>query len=46
MKTRDRIISIMKITVLNLKRTHNFGIDLPKMVNEAVAINAKNRNTL
>ena len=42
----DRIISsIRKWQVRYLKRSHKFGIELPKTVNQALALDAKNGNT-
>ncbi len=47
MKKRDRIISLVhKQTTRYLKRTHKFGIEVPKTVKEALALDRKNGNTL
>ena len=47
LKKRDMIISAVKrCSVQYLKRIHKFGIELPKMVDEAVDIDKKNGNTL
>ncbi len=47
MKKRDRIISLVyKRTPRYLKRTHKFGIEVPKTVKEALALDCKNSNTL
>ena len=44
---KDSIISNVKWhSASYLKRVHKFGLELPKMVEEAVAINKKKRNTL
>lgn len=46
LKKRDRIISLVKQrNARYLKRTHKFGIELPKTVKEALAIDNKNGNT-
>ena len=46
LKKRDRIIaSIRKWQTRYLKRSHKFGIELPKTVEEAYALDAKNGNT-
>ena len=37
---------VKKCSTQYLKRTHKFGIKLHKIVNEAYAIEEKNRNTL
>ena len=37
---------VRKHSTCSHKRTHNFGFELPKMVNEAYAIDEKNWNTL
>jgi hypothetical protein len=45
LKKRDRIISMMKRrTARYLKRTHKFGIEVPKTVAEARALDRKNSN--
>ncbi len=47
LKKRDRIISLVrKQTTHYLKRTHKFGIEVPKTVKEALALDCKNGNTL
>ncbi len=47
LKKRDRIISLVrKWTTRYLKRTHKFGIEVPKTVREALALDRKNVNTL
>jgi hypothetical protein len=47
LKKRDPIISLVcKRTTRYLKRTHKFGIDVPKTVKEALALDHKNGNTL
>ncbi len=47
LKNRDRIISLVrKQTTRYLKRTHKFGIEVPKTVKEALALDRKNGNTL
>ncbi len=47
LKKRDRIISLVcKWTTHYLKRTHKFGIEVPKTVKEALALDCKNGNTL
>jgi hypothetical protein len=47
LKKRDRIISLFhKQTTHYLKRTHKFGIEVPKTVTEALALDRKNGNTL
>jgi len=47
LKKRDRIISLVwKWTTRYLKRTHKFGIEVPKTVKEAFEIESKNGNTL
>ncbi len=47
LKKRDRIISLVyKRTTHYLKRTHKFGIEVPKTVKEALALDHKNGNTL
>jgi hypothetical protein len=46
LRKRDRIISLVrKQNPRYLKRTHKFGIELPKTVKEALAIDKKNDNT-
>jgi hypothetical protein len=47
LKKRDQIISLVcKRTTRYLKRTHKFGIEVPKTVKEALALDRKNGNTL
>jgi hypothetical protein len=47
LKKRDRIISLVcKRTTRYLKRIHKFGIEVPKSVKEALALDLKNGNTL
>ena len=47
LKKRDRMIaSIRKPLTRYLKRSHKFGIDFPKNLEEAYALDAKNDNTL
>ena len=47
LKKRDRIIaSIIKRQMRYLKRSHKFGIELPKIVEQACAPDTKNNNTL
>jgi hypothetical protein len=47
LKKRDRIISLVcKRTTRYLKRTHKFGIEVPKTVKEALALDRKNDNTI
>ena len=47
LKKHDRIISLVcKQTTRYLKRTHKFGIEVPKTVKEALALERKNGNTL
>ncbi len=46
LRKRDRIISLVrKRNPCYLKRTHKFGIELPKTVKEALALDKKNGNT-
>jgi hypothetical protein len=46
LKKRDRIISLMrKRNPRYLKRTYKFGIELPKIVKEALELDKKNGNT-
>ena len=46
-KKRDRIIaSVRKWQTRYLKKSQKFGIDLPKTVEQAHALDAKNGNTL
>ena len=46
LKKRDRIISLVwKQTTCYLKRTHKFGIEVPKTVKEALKLDRKNGNT-
>ena len=47
LKKRDQIISLVcKRTTRYPKRTHKFGIEVPKTVKEALALDLKNGNTL
>jgi hypothetical protein len=47
LKKRDQIISLVRRrTTRYLKRTLKFGIEIPKTVNEALALDHKNGNTL
>jgi hypothetical protein len=47
LKKSDQIISLVyKRTNRYLKRTHKFGIDVPKTVKKALALDRKNGNTL
>ena len=47
LKKRDRIItSIRKQQTRYLKKSHKFGIELPNTVEETLALDAKNGNTL
>jgi hypothetical protein len=47
LKKRNRIISLVrKQTTRYLKRIHKFGIEVPKTVKEALALDRKNGNTL
>jgi hypothetical protein len=47
LKKRDQIISLVrKWTARHLKRTHKFGIEVPKTVKDALALDCKNGNTL
>ena len=47
LKKRDRIIaSIKKQQTIYLKRSHKFGIEVPKTVEQALALDATNGNTL
>ena len=47
LKKRDRIIaSIRKCQTRYLKKSHKFGIELPKTVENALALDAKNGNIL
>jgi hypothetical protein len=46
LRERDRIISLVrKRNPRYFKRTHKFGIELPKTVNEALELDKKNGNT-
>ncbi len=46
MKKRDRIISLVcKQTTRYLKQTHKFGIEVPKTVKKALALDRTNGNT-
>jgi hypothetical protein len=44
LKKRDRILS--KVKSRYWKRTHKFGIELPKTVEDALALNRKNDNNI
>ncbi len=47
LKKRNQIISLVcRWTTRYLKRTHKFGIEIPKTVKEALALDRKNGNTL
>ncbi len=47
LKKRDQIISLVcKRTTRYLKRTHRFGIEVPKTVKKALDLDRKNGNTL
>ncbi len=47
MRKRDKIIFLFRRrTTPYLKRTHKFGIEIPKTVKEALALDRKNGNTL
>ena len=47
LKKRDRIIaSVRKWQTRYLKKGHKFGIDFPNTVEQAVALDAKNGNTM
>jgi hypothetical protein len=47
LKKRDHIISMVKKRQTRyLKRTHKFGIEVPKSIDEALALDKKNGNTL
>ena len=47
LRKRDQIISLVHRTTTHyLKRTHKFGIEIPKTVKEALALDHKNGNTL
>ena len=47
LKKRERILaSIRKQQATYLKKSHKFGIELPKTVEQALALDAKNDNTL
>ena len=47
LKKRDRIIvSVRKLKTRYLKKSHKFGIELPKTGEQALALDAKNSNTL
>jgi hypothetical protein len=46
LKKCDRIVSLIcKWTTCYLKQTHKFGIEVPRTVKEALALNQKKRNT-
>ena len=47
LKKRDQIIPMVrKCSTKYFKKTHKFGLKLPKMVNEVYPIDKKNSNTL
>ena len=47
LRKRDQIISLVhRRTTRYLKMTHKFGIEIPKTVKEALALDRKNGNTL
>ncbi len=47
LRKRDQIISLVRRrTTRYLKRTHKFGIEIPKTVKEPLALDRKTRNTL
>jgi hypothetical protein len=47
LRKRDQIISLVRRrTTCYPKRTHKFGIEIPKTVKEALALDRKNGNTL
>ena len=47
LRKHDQIISLVhRRTTRYLKRTHKFGIEIPKTVKEALALDRKNGNTL
>jgi hypothetical protein len=47
LKKRDQIISLVyKRITRYLKRTHKFGIEVPKTAKEALALDCKNSNPL
>ncbi len=47
LRKHDQIISLVhRRTTRYLKRTHKFGIEIPKTVKEALALDHKNGNTL
>ena len=47
LKKRDRIISLVrKRSTRYLKRTHKFGIEVPKTVKETLDLDRQNGNTL
>ncbi len=47
LKKHDQIISLVcKRTIRYLKRTHKFSIEVPKTVQEALALDRKNGNIL
>jgi hypothetical protein len=45
-KSNWNISLVRKQTTRYLKRTHKFGIEMPKTVKEALALDRKNGNTL
>jgi hypothetical protein len=47
LRKRDQIISLVhRRTTRFLKRTNKFGIEIPKSIKEALALDRKNGNTL
>jgi uncharacterized membrane protein len=46
MKRNGSISLVQKRTTSYLKRTHKFGIEVPKTVKEALKLDRKNGNTL
>ena len=47
LRKKDRIISAVKQSNARyIKRTHNFGIEVPKTVEEAIALDENNGDTL
>ena len=46
LKKRDIVSSVKGHSAQYLERTHKFGIELPKMVEEPAITDEKNRNTL
>ena len=47
LRKRDQIISLVRRrTTRYLKKTHKFGIEIPKTVKDALALDRQNGNTL